>query len=41
METQENKQIRLDELLENIPSKTYENVEEVLSEMKFQEKQDH
>ncbi len=37
VETEENKQIRLNELLKNVSSKTYENVEEVLSEIRFQE----
>jgi hypothetical protein len=41
VETEESKQIRLNELLKNIPSKTYENVEEVLSEIKFQETEDY
>ena len=35
VETEESKQIRLNELLKNIPSKVYENVEKVLSEIKF------
>jgi len=35
VETEENKQIKLNQLLKNIPSKKYENVEEVLSEIKF------
>ncbi|MFB0501829.1 MAG: DUF72 domain-containing protein [Candidatus Bathyarchaeia archaeon] len=35
VETEENKQIRLNELLKNVPSKVYENVEKVLSEIKF------
>ena len=34
-ETEENKQIRLNELLKNIPSKTYKNAEEVLSKIKL------
>jgi uncharacterized protein YecE (DUF72 family) len=33
--TEENKQIRLNELLKNIPYKTYKNAEEVLSEIKL------
>jgi len=35
VETEENKQIRLDELLKNVPSKQYANVEEVLQEIRF------
>lgn len=35
VEPEENKQIRLNELLKNIPSKEYENVEEVLQEIRF------
>jgi len=35
VETEENKQIRLNELLKNVPSKQYVNVEEVLQEIRF------
>jgi len=35
VETEENKQVRLHELLENMPSKKYENVEEVLQEIRL------
>jgi len=35
VETEENKQIRLNELLKNLPPKTYENVEEVLSNIRI------
>jgi len=35
VETEENKQITLNELLKNIPSKAYENVEEVLREIRL------
>jgi len=35
VETEENKQIRLNELLKNIPSKAYKNAEEVLREIRL------
>jgi len=35
VEVEEGKQVRLNELLEDMPSKAYESVEEVLQEVKL------